>query len=237
MAENASAPISGPTLSRARFAAMRELDAWRPHFEKALAEDLGEAEAHAVCVEAHARFVELLGKAPDPGALAPHMRAFSISGAMYVAMYLVLKAHGNDAAQAWAVCEKATRARFAAMSSLEKTLASSGMFGWPMKALSRWIAKRSQRAPVGGWVFSFVEGEKGQHDYGVNYERCAIRELAVANGAAEFAPYICLADVPGSEMFGWGLVRTETIAQGGARCDFRFRRGGPTDVKVHLPVV
>lgn len=105
-----------------------------------------------------------------------------------------------------------------------------------MKALSRSIARRSKEAPVGGWAFDFVEGVKGELDYGVDYTRCAIRELAIANGAADFAPYICLADIAGSDTFGWGLARTETIAQGGARCDFRFKRGRPTDVKIRLPV-
>jgi hypothetical protein len=72
--------------------------------------------------------------------------------------------------------------------------------------------------------------------YGVNYRRCAIRELALSQGAADFAPYICLSDIVGSEKFGWGLKRSETLAQGGTRCDFRFRKGGDTDVKVHLPM-
>jgi hypothetical protein len=31
-------------------------------------------------------------------------------------------------------------------------------------------------------------------------------------------PYIA------SDYFGWGLVRTTTLAEGGERCDFRFKR-------------
>lgn len=57
-----------------------------------------------------------------------------------------------------------------------------------------------------------------------------------ARFAADFAPHICLDDIIGSEVLGWGLVRTETLAQGGTRCDFRFKRGGATDVQVRLPV-
>ena len=33
-----------------------------------------------------------------------------------------------------------------------------------------------------------------------------------------------------SEELGWGLRRTMTIAGGGQRCDFRFRKGQPTEV-------
>lgn len=223
-------------LDRIRSRVHAELDGWNEDFLPALAEREGEDGARAVLEDARARLDGMLERIPDPGWTAPHMRAFTMSGAIYVAVHLALAARGREAKESWAICEQATRAHFARMSGTQKKLASDGMFGWPMKALSRWIAKRSKKAPVGGWVFDFVEPGDG-FDYGVDYRRCAIHELAVANGAAGFAPYICLADVPGSEMFGWGLLRTETLAQGGSRCDFRFRRGADTDVKVRLPVV
>ncbi len=229
--------MAEPTLDRIRPTALGELAKWQLHFERALVASGLDAAATAAVIEGvRARLPVLLSSAPDPGLAAPHMRAFSVSGVIYVAMYLELASRGQSAAAAWAICEAATRARFAAMKGLEKRLATDGMFGWPMRALSRWLSKRSHAAPVGGWVFSFVEGEPGVFDYGVDYERCAIREMAIANGAGDFAPYICLADVPGSEEFGWGLARTETLAQGGRRCDFRFKKGAETSVKVRLPV-
>lgn len=196
----------------------------------------GPAFVAAVLDDAAGRLPALAERTPDPGLLAPHMRAFTSGGLLYVAVHLALKDRGWDPARSWVVCEAATKARFSSMKGLERSAASGGMFSWPMKALSRWIAARSRSAPVGGWAFDFVEGDE-TFDYGVTYTRCAIREMAVASGAADFAPYICLADVHGSEELGWGLVRTETLAQGGATCDFRFRRGGKTDVKVRLPTL
>lgn len=224
------------TLDRIRGRVLRELAGWRDDFASALAARATEAEIAQILADTEGRLVAMLPSIPDPGWSAPHMRAFTMGGAIYVALYLVLAERGYDAAGAWEVCDAATRTHFARMSPMQKRMASEGLFGWPMKALSRWIAKRSRRAPVGGWVFDFVEGERGGFDYGVDYARCAIRELAIANGAAEFAPYICLADVPGSEAFGWGLHRDQTLAQGGTRCDFRFSRGGETKVRVRLPV-
>lgn len=212
-----------------------EVHKWRPDLEAALVTREPADVVTALLVDVAARADVIAKTTPDPGALAPHMRAFSIGGLVYVAVYLALAARGYDAARAWEVCEVATKTHFARMKGLERAAASSGLFSWPIKALSRWIAKKSAAEPVGGWAFEFLEGDATM-DYGVNYTRCAIRELAVANGAADFAPFICLSDISGSEAFGWGLVRTETIAQGGSRCDFRFKRGGPTDVKVRLPV-
>ncbi len=205
-----------------------ELERWRTHLEAAWGAD---GPPWPELVE---RFVALLGSMPDPGLLAPTMRAFSTSGAMYVAVYLVLRDRGIGPAEAWAVCERATRARFEGMRGLERAAAASGMFSFPMRWLVKHLESRSRTAPVGGWVARFVAGDAGS-DYGVDYDRCAIRDLAVEAGAAEFAPYICNADLVGSEVFGWGLRRSETLAQGGKRCDFRFRRGGETRAPRHGP--
>ncbi len=207
---------------------------WAPHLAAALAEREPTLDAADVIARAEERFGELLTMAPDPGWRAPSMRAFSTGGAIYVAVYLVLAERGCDAARAWAVCDGGTRRRFAAMKGLERTAASSGMFSWPMRWLVRSLEARSKDAPLAGWAARAVD-EPG-FDLGVDYTTCAIRDLAIRAGAADFAPYICLADVIGSDELGWGLVRTETLAQGGSRCDFRFKKGGPTDVKVRLPI-
>jgi hypothetical protein len=222
-------------LSKILSTVLGELDGWAPDIRGALTRE-SEESITAILAEARANATTIAGTVPDPGWSAPHMRAFSIGGLIYVAVYQALKPRGYDAAAAWAVCDAATKAHFARMSGIQKRLAKDALFSWPIKALSRSIARRSKEAPVGGWTFDFIEGVKGELDYGVDYTRCAIRELAIANGAADFAPYICLADIAGSDTFGWGLTRTETLAQGGKRCDFRFKRGSPTDVKVRLPV-
>ena len=46
----------------------------------------------------------------------------------------------------------------------------------------------------------------------------------------ELAPYVCAVDKVASEMMGWGLSRTMTLAEGREKCDFRFKKGGKTDV-------
>ena len=214
---------------------LKEFRSWSRDFSDALRELESAQSPDAVVSEAREALTKLMGAMDDPGLFAPQMRAFSVGGAIYIAFYLALAPHGFSAERVWKLAERATELHFERMSKFEKSLASGAMFGWPMKALSRWLAGRSQQDPVGGWVFDFVEAE-GDVAYGVNYRRCAIRELALSQGAAEFAPYICLSDIVGSQKFGWGLKRSETLAQGGSQCDFRFRKGGDTDVKVRLPV-
>ena len=51
-----------------------------------------------------------------------------------------------------------------------------------------------------------------------------------AQGAMKLAPYVCAVDKIASEMLGWGLTRTMTLAEGCEKCDFRFKKGGRTSV-------
>jgi hypothetical protein len=48
--------------------------------------------------------------------------------------------------------------------------------------------------------------------------------------------YLCPADILYSQALGWGLMRTTTLAEGAARCDFRFKKGGVTRVAVPEPL-
>jgi len=46
----------------------------------------------------------------------------------------------------------------------------------------------------------------------------------------DFVPYLCAMDVPMSEVGKQGLHRTKTLAEGGDKCDFRFKGGRETKV-------
>lgn len=217
------------TLADRKPASLAELMRWQEDLVPALAT----ASDAPSFDDVRKHFEALLAKMPDPGWRAPTMRAFSTSGALYVAVYLAMRERGADAKAAWSVCEKATASHFARMKGMERSAASSGMFSWPMRYLVRSLEARSKEAPVGGWAARYVPPSESS-DYGVDYDRCAIHQLAIDADAADFAPYICNADAIGSQEFGWGLVRTETLAQGGTRCDFRFKKGGETKVRLHV---
>ncbi len=224
-------------LSRIERQALREFANWLPDYGPALTHALAPNDVPTALDDIRTRFRELLAVMPDPGFQAPMQRAFSISGAIYIAVYLALQPRGFDAPRVWDVCDAATRTHFERFRGFARWASSEGMFSRLTRWLTRSVAKRSQTSAVGGWVMTYAPPEPGNYDYGVTYSRCAIRDLALAQGAAEFAPYICLADIIGSDQFGWGLRRTETLAQGGKFCDFRFRRKQPTNVVRRLPVV
>jgi hypothetical protein len=46
-----------------------------------------------------------------------------------------------------------------------------------------------------------------------------------------YVAYLCAHDVIASDFSHTGLHRTETLAEGGKKCDFRFKAGRNTEVK------
>ena len=71
------------------------------------------------------------------------------------------------------------------------------------------------------WVFEFVEGD-GQDFARRDYTECGVVKYLAREGAPELAPYLCWIDYPQFAAMHLRLDRTETIAQGGQRCDFRL---------------
>jgi hypothetical protein len=96
--------------------------------------------------------------------------------------------------------------------------------------LRRAAAISQKRHYPGDFVLSFVEGDGENFDYGLDITECGICKLYSAHGAEKFSRYMCLSDFVISKAFNRGLVRFETIAEGGKRCDFRYKKGRETFV-------
>jgi hypothetical protein len=81
------------------------------------------------------------------------------------------------------------------------------------------------------WVFEVVEGNGQGFAFGVDYTECGLVKYLAREGAPELAPYLCWIDYPQFAAMHLRLDRTETLAQGGQRCDFRMSRGQPVKVE------
>lgn len=85
-------------------------------------------------------------------------------------------------------------------------------------------ALRSQeRRYPGDWVWCFVLGDGKAFDYGYDFYECGVQKYYRAQGADEFLPYFCALDFVTARGSGQVLMRSMTLAEGGAKCDFRFR--------------
>ena len=104
--------------------------------------------------------------------------------------------------------------------------------GWFRRLAKKRAAKSQRRLYPAGFVMNYVEGDGQEFDYGVDYIECANCKFLQAENAFEIAPYVCATDKPISELMGWGLYRTTTIADGSPLCQFRFKKGGRTQVVI-----
>ena len=79
-------------------------------------------------------------------------------------------------------------------------------------------------------MLTFIEADGRSFDYGFDYTECAGCQFLNRQGASELAPFLCAVDKVASEILGWGLTRTMTIAGGFNKCDFRYKKGGSTNI-------
>ncbi|MCP4318716.1 MAG: L-2-amino-thiazoline-4-carboxylic acid hydrolase [Hyphomicrobiales bacterium] len=82
------------------------------------------------------------------------------------------------------------------------------------------------------FVYSFVEGDEEDIDYGVDMTECAIQKFLKKQYAEKLVPYMCALDNALSIRFNRGLVRTKTFVESNV-CDFRYKRDRET--KMALP--
>jgi hypothetical protein len=89
----------------------------------------------------------------------------------------------------------------------------------------------------GDFEIRYLTGDGRDFDFGVDYVRCGNLELVKRLSAAEFAPYVCMSDIPLSNGLGWGLIRSQTLADGCGYCDFRFKKDAATQITSKTPEV
>jgi hypothetical protein len=196
-----------------------------------VAERYGQEEANALYRDARQEYEEIIPRVPRmPGARARMLNSFLRISAQEVAVYKAMKAHGKSAAEAWEICHAALRLRMAEFPRWKGRLLKLLMFSAPVRWIMRRRAARRRQLRVGDFIVSYVMPEGDEFDFGVDYVRCGILEMVRELDAEEFAPYVCMSDIALSEAIGWGLTRTQTLADGCDHCDFRFKEGGPTRI-------
>ena len=139
-----------------------------------------------------------------------------------------MAAHGRTAAEAGKVLFDAVLARAAEpQAPLSPSLALTPE--QTMERRRRRANRSQQRLYPEDFVCAFVPGG-AEFDYGYDFTECASLKFYHARGADEFLSFYCFLDFAYSMVFGGGLTRTMTLAEGDARCDHRFKAGRATDV-------
>lgn len=187
--------------------------------------------------ETRQEFEALIPQMPYIDKRAAMLRTFLFITTQELAVYKVMKRHGKTASEAWEICHDALRLRLKRVPKTVRWFAEQIYFSNIAKKRVQKTAAQTQEQPLSGFVLKFVEGDGENFDYGVDYLECALHKFVRAQGAEEFAPYVCLSDIPLGDTFGWGVIRSETLADGCQRCNFRFKKGGETRISSPTPEV
>ena len=186
------------------------------------------AEMVALVREEYRRLIPAL---PYVGGEQPFTQ-FVISSGWFLAFFRVMQANREQ------VRDTGELAYMLSQTYLERVPGFAGRLLGYMSFSPGYLTKLRRRAEESqkhlyprGYVYSYVEGDGVNFDYGVDYHQCTTWTLFQEQGAAKLTSYLCACDYLYSERLGWGLTRTTTLGEGGEVCDFRFKRGGPTRVR------
>ncbi len=197
-----------------------------------LVERYGEEEANSLLEGSRQAYEELIPQIPYIGDRNP-LLIFLLPATRYLAIYRTFQKHGQAVEEAGRLAYEIGEAEIKAIPGWMRRLIGVLWFS-PLftKRLHKRAISSQERKYPGGYVLAYVEGDGLDFDYGVDYIECASCKFLSEQDASELAPYVCAVDKVASEMLGWGLSRTTTLAEGGAKCDFRFKKGGMTEVRI-----
>ena len=197
-----------------------------------LVSHFGSEQAPLLRADARQKFEDLLPQLPYLGGEKP-FTDFVMFTAMTLAFYRASLARGKSLEQFAIILYQLEKEYLESTPKFLLRIFGPRTFGnrYLNKVRQRAVETQQRQYPE-NYVFEFVEGDGINFDYGIDYLECGACKFLESQNASELAPYICPADVLYSELLGWGLSRTQTIAEGADRCDFRFKKGERTNVAV-----
>ena len=196
---------------------------------KVLVPHFGEDRTDAILRDVRQEYETIIPKLPYIGGEENINTTFLIMSAGCLAIYKVLKDHDMTAEQIGKAIFEMVEARAYAYPKFFLRLVGKLKYGKKYeKYLKEQAAQSQRRRYPGDWVFTFIEGDRREFDYGLDFTECGACKLFHDHGADELAPYFCLPDFVFSKAFNRGLVRSMTLAEGHDRCDFRYKRGRET---------
>ncbi len=201
-----------------------DFESFNTDIKQILGEKFGDNFAKTAAFQIKKEYRSLLEDMPYIGGSDNPFTITITSTTRYLAVYLVLKRRGKDVGEIGEICYQYADMFFKNNSDQIMSMDDPAVTGF-----LKYLASESKNhIYTGDFVFEFVEGE--DFDFGLDFEECAICKFFQSKGADEFVPYMCATDIPESKYGGLGLKRTKTLAEGGDSCDFRYKKGAPTEI-------
>jgi hypothetical protein len=165
------------------------------------------------------------------------LNTFLLITAQELAVYKAMTKHGKSAGEAWELCHQALCLRMTEIPKWKKWLLRNFMFSPIVMTIVKMRSRKQEKARLGDFEVEYLVGKGGDFDFGVNYLQCGNLNFVIEHNGEEFAPYVCMSDIALSDALGWGLTRTQTLADGCHHCDFRFKEGVATQISSKTPDV
>ena len=211
-------------------ALLKELDDNFPYFAGVLGKEYDAVEIEAIRYEGQQAFEALIPQLPYIGGDMNMLTTNLIQSAWCLALYQALQPRDKTAEDVGRIIYQAVEAM---MNAYPRGFSRLGgiiqMSSLSLEDLKVSAEVSHQRLYPGDWVFDVVEGKGETFDWGIDYSECGICKFFQTQGAPELTPYLCLLDFPMSEATDSGLTRTETLANGDQRCNFRYKWGRTTE--------
>jgi len=206
---------------------LKDFDKNRKRGRRILASHYGDL-ADTIWNEAHREYEALIPKIPYIGGKKNIIETYLIQSTWALALYRALKNHGKSAEETGSICYEMVEAQLNSYPRLLRTLVGRLYLSRFRAGMERGAAESQKRLYPGNSLWTFVQGDGKEYDFGMDMTECAICKFFHAQGADELAPYMCLTDFAVSKALGMGLIRTTTLAEGGIKCDFTYKRGRET---------
>lgn len=211
---------------------MKDFDRAIARVKHLLVARYGEENANALMRESRQKYEELIPEIPYIGDKNP-LLIFLLPTSRYLAIYRTFTKHGKTLVEVGQLVYEIGEAEFKAIPRwIRRVIGILWFSPWFIKRLQKRAKSSHGRKYPGGYVLDYIEGDGQTFDYGVDYIECASCKFLEAQDAYELRQYVCAVDKVASEMLGWGLRRTKTLADGDEKCDFRFKKGGNTFVRI-----
>jgi hypothetical protein len=209
---------------------LKDFDRMAARVRRVLISRYGEEQAKSLIAESRREYEALIPQIPYIGAKSP-MLIFLLPTSRWLAVYRALQKRGTTVEDAGRLIYEMMEAETKAIPGPVRRLMG---WLWFSPLLLRRVTKRAaesqKRQYPGGYVFTYIQGDGRDFDWGIDYFECSSCKLLKAQDAMDLAPYVCAVDKVTSELLGWGLTRTMSLAEGFEKCDFRFKKGGKTCV-------
>jgi hypothetical protein len=209
---------------------LRSFDRAARYFRKALSSHHLDQSPDRTIQEARQAFQDLIPQIPYIGGRKNSLTRILIGCTMTLALYRVLKRQGMNVEEISQIVVEIEAHRVRAYPSFVLRLLGKYLH-LPIgkRRIKKMMVDDSRRHPYPeGWVATFVEGDGIAFDFGIDYTECALCKFYHRQEADDLTRYVCLIDFVQQRAMDAGFFRTTTLAEGGPRCDFRWKRGRET---------